>query len=409
VPALRELIPGADRIHNTDELDGLRARGGRREARRHCAARVARAIIAALSPRLHVCPPELATRLLAELRAVHPGGTHAELAPGLISSELPPDELLREPLLAFAQQVLPAAVPLAAPSVSAWARAAASLLLPRLEARAPDAPWRLHLLRVGDPATQPGARRAALVEEALLAELKQRRRRVLRERVPNPAWPRKPGEAIAQVALQTPDTGWFSFADGDEARRLRRVLSRLPGGECPVPEDRRPPARAYRKLLEVEARWARPIAAGETCADLGAAPGSWTWVALERGARVSAVDRAPLRADLMAHPALAFVKGDAFRWLPEEPVDWLLCDVIAEPARSVGLLARWLEAGACRRFVVTVKFKGEDDGGALADLKAVLRGETCDHVVRRLDANRNEVTAYGERVEAGGSTDPIEC
>jgi len=362
-----------------------------------------------LPPRLHTCPPEFSRRLLAELRAVHPGGTHAELAPGLLSSELPPEELAREPVLAFAQQVLPAAVPLAAPSVSAWARAATGLLLPRLEARAPDTPWRLHLLRVGDPDTQPGARRAALVEQALLAELKERRRRVLRERVPNPAWPRKPGEAIAQVALQTQDAGWFSFADGDEARRLRRVLSRLPGGECPVPEDRRPPARAYRKLLEVEARWARPIAAGETCADLGAAPGSWTWVALERGARVSAVDRAPLRADLMAHPALTFVKGDAFRWLPEAPVDWLLCDVIAEPARSVALLAHWLEAGACRRFVVTVKLKGEGDGGALAELKARLQGAGGEFVVRRLDANRNEVTAWGERPAAGAAEPAVDC
>jgi len=362
-----------------------------------------------VSPRLSTCPPEFAPRLLAELRAVHPGGAHVEVAPGLLSSELPPVESAREPVLAFAHQVLPEAVPLAAASISAWARAAAALLLPRLEARDPDAPWRLHLLRVGDPATQPGARRAALVEEALLAELKERRRRVLRARVPNPAWPRKPGEAIAQVALQTQDAGWFSFADGDEACRLHRVLSRFPGGECAVPEDRRPPARAYRKLLEAEARWGRPIAAGETCIDLGAAPGSWSWVALERGARVTAVDRAPLRADLMAHPALVFVKGDAFRWLPEAPVDWLLCDVIAEPRRSVELLARWLAARACRRFVVTVKLKASEGDGALGELKGLLVSAGVEFVVRRLDANRNEVTAYGKLVEAGADEPAVDC
>jgi 23S rRNA (cytidine2498-2'-O)-methyltransferase len=362
-----------------------------------------------LSPRFHTCPPEFSPRLLAELRAVHPDGAHAELAPGLLASELPPDERAREPMLAFAKQVLPGAAPLAAPSVSAWARAAASLLLPRLEARGSDAPWRLHVLRVGDPAVQPGARRAALVEEALLAELKERHRRVLRARRPNPAWPRLPGEAVAQVALQTPSAGWFSFADGEEARCLRRVLSRFPGGECPVPEDRRPPARAYGKLLEALARWGRDIAAGETCADLGAAPGSWTWVALQRGARVTAVDRAPLREDLMAHPALVHVKGDAFRWLPAEPVDWLLCDVVAEPRRSVELLGRWLEAGACRRFVVTVKLKGEDDDGALAELKAVLADAGVACVVRRLDSNRNEVTAYGERMAEGAVEPSPDC
>lgn len=353
-------------------------------------------------PRLHACPPEDTPRLLAELRAEHPGGVHVELAPGLLASELPPDEAAREPLLAFCRQVLPAAEPLAAPSINAWARAAAERLLPFLQARDHDAPWRLHLLRVGDPAAQPGARRAELVEAALLDLLKQRSRRLLRTRRPNPAWTRLPGEAIVQVALQSPDAGWFSCAEGDEAARLRRVLSRFPGGACPVPEDRRPPARAYAKLLEALARWGRDIAPGETCADLGAAPGSWTWVALQRGARVTAVDRAPLRADLMAHPALTHLRGDAFRWLPEAPVDWLLCDLIAEPARSVELLARWLEARACRRFVLTLKFKGDGGDGALEQLKRVLAAAGAQAVLRRLDANRNEVTAWGEAAGAAG-------
>lgn len=357
-------------------------------------------------PRLHACPPELTARLLAELRAGHPGGQPVELAPGLLACEPSPDEAGREPLLAFCRQVLPAAEPLEAPSVNAWARAAAERLLPRLEARDPAAPWRLHLLRVGDPAGQPGAHRAELVEAALLELLKQRRRRLLRTRRPDPAWTRQPGEAIAQVALQSPAAGWFSWADGDEARRLRRVLSRFPGGACPVPEDRRPPARAYAKLLEALARWGRDIAPGEACADLGAAPGSWTWVALARGARVTAVDRAPLRADLMAHPALTHLRGDAFRWLPDAPVDWLLCDLIAEPARSVELLARWLEARACRRFVLTLKFRGDEGDGALPQLGRVLAAAGAQAVVRRLDANRNEVTAYGEAAGAAGEAAP---
>jgi 23S rRNA (cytidine2498-2'-O)-methyltransferase len=349
-----------------------------------------------MTTRLHLAAPGLQPRLLAELRAAFPGGEHEVVAPDLLRSTLP-DAPEREPPLAFAQQVLPEPLPLAAPSVSAWARAAADALLPRLAARPPDAPWRLHVLRCGDPATQPGPRRAKLVEQALLDEIKERRRRLLRSRVPNPAQPREPDEAIVQLALATPDSGWLSIADGETAARLRHVLSRFPGGACAVPEDRRPPARAYRKLLEVEARWGRPIAPGESCADLGAAPGSWTWVALQRGARVAAVDRSPLRADLMAHPSLGFVRGDAFKWLPDAPVDWLLCDLIAEPPRSVELLGRWLQAQACRRFVLTVKFKGAEGDGALRELAALLEGAGTEHVVRHLDANKNEVTAYGER------------
>jgi 23S rRNA (cytidine2498-2'-O)-methyltransferase len=365
--------------------------------------------MARMSTRLHACPPDVAARLLAELRAALPGSEHRLLLPGLLHSELAADDAGREPLLAFARQTLPDPEPLAATSVSTWARAAADRLLPRLAARAPDAPWRLHVLRVGDPASQPGTRRAALIEAALLAELKERRRRVLRARVPDPQTPRAPGEAIAQVALATPASGWLSFAEGDEVHRLRRVLSRFPGGACEVPEDRRPPARAYRKLLETEARWSRRIAPGETCADLGASPGSWSWVALQRGARVTAVDRAPLRADLMQHASLSFVRGDAFRWLPDAPIDWLLCDVIAEPRRSVELLARWLDARACRRFVLTVKLKGEGGDAVLQDLAAVLAGARVEHVVRRLDTNGNEVTAWGESAEAGAPAPHVDC
>ena len=359
-----------------------------------------------MTTRLHVSAPGFLARLLAELRAAFPAGEHRVLLPDLVHSTLPPADDAREPLLAFAQQVLPEPLPLTAPSVSAWARAAAEALQPRLAARPADAPWRLHVLRVGDPAQQPGPRRVQLIQAALLAELKERRRRLLRARVQDPATPRAPGEAIVQLALSAPDAGWLSVADGETAARLRRVLSRFPGGACDVPEDRRPPARAYRKLLEVEARWGRRIAPGETCADLGAAPGSWSWVALQRGARVTAVDRAPLRADLMSHAALTFVRGDAFKWLPAAPVDWLLCDVIAEPRRSVELLDRWLGASACRRFVLTVKFKGAGDDGVLRELAAVLHAAGGEHVVRHLDLNKNEVTAWGQRCSEAG---PLDC
>jgi 23S rRNA (cytidine2498-2'-O)-methyltransferase len=359
-----------------------------------------------MTQRLHVSAPGQAARLLAELHAAFPASEHRVLLPDLLHSTLTPDDDTREPLLAFAQQVLPEPRPLAAPSVSAWARAAADALVPQLAARPADAPWRLHVLRIGDPARQPGPRRAQLVEAALLAELKERRRRLLRARVPDSATPRAPGEAIVQLALSSPDAGFLSLADGATAGRLRRVISRFPGGACDVPEDRRPPARAYRKLLEVEARWGRRIAPGETCADLGAAPGSWSWVALQAGARVTAVDRAPLRADLMSHTALSFVRGDAFTWLPAEPVDWLLCDVIAEPQRSVQLLARWLAARACRRFVLTVKFKGAAGDGALRELADVLHAAAGEHIVRHLDLNKNEVTAWGQR---GSETGLVDC
>jgi 23S rRNA (cytidine2498-2'-O)-methyltransferase len=245
------------------------------------------------------------------------------------------------------------------------------------------------------------------VREAVVAELKRRRRSLLRALVPDDAAPWSDGERLAQLALVSHDGGWLSVCEAVERVRLRRCLSRFAGGEVAVPEDRRPPSRAYRKLLEAELRSGVSIAAGERCVDLGAAPGSWSWVALQRGARVLAVDRAALRADLMRHPRLRFVRGNAFSFAPDArdadgapavaplPVDWLLCDVIAFPARTLELLQRWASRRWCRRFVVTVKFKGEADYPLLQPLKAALDSAGCEFALCQLGANKNEVTAWG--------------
>jgi 23S rRNA (cytidine2498-2'-O)-methyltransferase len=97
----------------------------------------------------------------------------------------------------------------------------------------------------------------------------------------------------------------------------------------------------------------------------------------------------------MAHPRLTFVRGDAFRYEPSETVDWLLCDVIAFPARSFELLQTWLGRGWCRWFCVTLKFKGADDYPKLEDFKAWLTASGAEFDLRRLTSNKNEVMAFG--------------
>jgi 23S rRNA (cytidine2498-2'-O)-methyltransferase len=210
----------------------------------------------------------------------------------------------------------------------------------------------------------------------------------------SPDGPFLDGEVLAQLRLATPEAGDLSVASS-ATEGWQRVLSPWPGGYTEIPRDLRPPSRAYRKLLEVERRWGRPIEPNETCVDLGAAPGGWTFLALERGARVTAVDRSPLRDDLMAHPQLTFAQGDAFRYRPDEPVDWLLADIIAFPDRPLELLEAWLGGGWCRHFVVTFKFRGEPTPEVLSALKHLLRERTARHGLRQLQENKNEVTAWG--------------
>ncbi len=205
-----------------------------------------------------------------------------------------------------------------------------------------------------------------------------------------------------QLLLTSPDTGFLSVAAAPLPFDQRHLVSPFPAGEVPAAADKSAPSRAFAKLVEAELRLGRSIQRNETCADLGAAPGSWTYVAVSRRARVIAVDRSPLRDDLMASRQVTFVRGDAFRYQPPRPVDWLLCDVIAAPERTAELLQQWLCRGWCRHFVVTLKVgKGQLTGGeghgaeALTALKRGLPPLTSERYLTRLCANKREVCAFG--------------
>lgn len=145
-------------------------------------------------------------------------------------------------------------------------------------------------------------------------------------------------------------------------------------GEPRFAEDREgPPSRAYLKLWEALTRIGRHPQPGETCLDLGAAPGGWSWAIARLGARVVAVDKAPLDPAIAAMPGVSCRRESAFGLDPrqEVPVDWLFSDIICYPARLLGLVRRWMEAGATRNVVCTLKFQGETDHAAAAEFAAI--------------------------------------
>jgi 23S rRNA (cytidine2498-2'-O)-methyltransferase len=241
---------------------------------------------------------------------------------------------------------------------------------------------------------QAGRNRCRLIREAF-RELLQRKRRGLLRAWQDDAPPFAMEHSLVQLLLVSPERGFLSIAPAPMPFQFRRVLSPFPKGDIPVAIDKAAPSRAFTKLVEAELHLGRRLAPGETCVDLGASPGSWSYVALQRGAKVVAVDRAPLRADLMRHRHLTFLQGDAFTFRPEAPADWLLCDVIAAPERSIELLLRWLREGWARRFVVTIKFKGHEDYARLDELKHALATQCSEFFLTRLCANKNEACAFG--------------
>jgi 23S rRNA (cytidine2498-2'-O)-methyltransferase len=158
-------------------------------------------------------------------------------------------------------------------------------------------------------------------------------------------------------------------------------------GECHFVEDHiGPPSRAYLKLWEALVRFGRWPGAGEQCLDLGASPGGWTWVLASLGADVTAVDKAPLAAGVAAMPGVTERLDSAFGMEPE-PVDWLFSDIIAYPDRLLALVRRWIDAGAARYIVCTIKFQGPTDHDAAEAFAAIPGGQ-----VVHLFHNKHELT-----------------
>jgi hypothetical protein len=363
-----------------------------------------------------LCGPGFEATLAAELG---PGARPLAGVPGAVAHDLPP--LGRTPLdPTFARQLLPRPARIAGESVGELAQAAFDLLAAPLDVPAGVAsPWALHVFAVeaeddglrgraryapsprgkdreGEEREPSLAGRARLVEAALLERFDRFRKRTLRRRVEGVAL--APGDSMAMVALVGREAALVS------ATRALSVAGawpepRWPGGAALVADDPRAPSSAYRKVEEAYLALGVAPHPGERVVDLGGAPGGWSWTALRRGARVLLVDRAPPEAPVLGHPALESRIGDALAYEPDAPVDWLLCDVAATPARTLELLERWLSAGWCRRFVVQTKLKGDDDrlacARALRELLARYEARGGTGRVRHLTHDKNEVTAIG--------------
>jgi 23S rRNA (cytidine2498-2'-O)-methyltransferase len=273
--------------------------------------------------------------------------------PGMVA--VPPREPGVDPV--WARQQLPGTTQVRGESVRALAEAAYAVVEAAVDAA--EAGFVLHAF-VPDPEAYANlASRAALVGGELQALLQERRRRAFRRMVPVAEAGARWGELlVVQLALVGRTSLLVSAARPRPLPRGGFDLAPWPAGIAPVAEDRAAPSRAYGKLEESFGWLGTAPAPGELCVDLGGSPGGWAWKALQRGARVVAVDRAPLAPPAAGHPGLATVQGNAFTYEPPQPVDWLLCDVICEPPRTIELVDRWISRGWCRAAVATVKFKG---------------------------------------------------
>lgn len=195
---------------------------------------------------------------------------------------------------------------------------------------------------------------------------------------------------VFPMAAPTAPLGSFTLTAHDRLLAAPVCSSPFANGEAQFVEDRDgPPSRAYLKLWEAFSLARRWPKAGDLSIDLGACPGGWTWVLQRLGAKVVAVDKAPLDPRIAALPGVSFRGESAFAIDPahEPRYDWIVSDIACYPERLRQLLERWLAAQPQANFIVTVKFQGATDMRDVTPLAAI-PGSRLLH----LHHNKHELT-----------------
>lgn len=160
-------------------------------------------------------------------------------------------------------------------------------------------------------------------------------------------------------------------------------------GEVHFQESSIPPSRAYLKLWEIFLKIGRRVQPHEKCLELGASPGSWTWVLGELGARVIACDRAPLDPKIGALPGVSFLKKDAFSLTPADypDLDWIFSDLICYPEKLLKWVIPFLEAEKKINIVCTLKFQGDEGYDIVKEFEKIPGSQ-----IMHLFHNKHELT-----------------
>jgi 23S rRNA (cytidine2498-2'-O)-methyltransferase len=198
---------------------------------------------------------------------------------------------------------------------------------------------------------------------------------------------RRHGGLLLQLCLLAPDTAAIGGIAAD------RALSLWPGGRARMRLAGDLPSRAARKLAEAFAWLGMAPGSGESCVDLGAAPGGWSWLLLDRRARVLAIDPARMDPKLMKNPRLTHVQGSAFDFTPDEPVDWLFCDMVWRPIEVAQMLGRWARRRDTRMLVANFKLPMKRKVDTVEQLRGVLSASGYAGIrTRQLYHDRDEIT-----------------
>lgn len=173
-------------------------------------------------------------------------------------------------------------------------------------------------------------------------------------------------------------------------------LSDWSGGAIRFMKEEDQISRAKFKLLEAEQRFGIDFSIARTALDIGAAPGGWTSLLLERGLKVTAIDPAAMNPRLLGNPNLKIYKKNASEVkLRDQEFDLLVCDMSWDPrqmGRLVADLLYALQSGGTA--IITVKLMHKKPFQTVRDILRILEPSLFLIKAKQLFHNREELTLY---------------
>jgi len=171
-------------------------------------------------------------------------------------------------------------------------------------------------------------------------------------------------------------------------------VSTWSGGMIHYKKDEVDISRAKYKLIEAISTFKLDLSKVHNALDLGAAPGGWTSVLLEKEIAVTAVDIAAMDVRLDKYKNYTNIKGNITGLdLPEQSFDLLIADISLNSkstATMINKASRFLKNNGYA--IVTVKLTGDKVRRSIKEVKEIYQEVFEIEEVKQLFHNKDEVT-----------------
>lgn len=207
-------------------------------------------------------------------------------------------------------------------------------------------------------------------------------------------------EAGATPVLQEPELIIAVFVHEDQLlvgfATPEEMGSDWPGGAIRFQREEGQVSRAKFKLLEAEKVFGLDYSGYKSAIDVGAAPGGWTSLLLERGLKVTAIDPAAMDERIAHHPALTHLRMNASAVkLPKSSHDLLVCDMSWSPLEMCKLILQLRSALKANAYaIVTVKLMHKKGLQSIREVKQRLSSAFTVLGAKQLFHNREEITLF---------------